>query len=778
MSNKSQEIKIALKVLSSLDSDVKTPNLTKSLPVLAINLNKDGQNVTEELLLDYIKKGEGHIKETIEILKQGDIKYASLEKDYTKIYLGIVAEFEGSIQKTNVEIEIEEAGYSKENCFEKGVDDVFNGDIKILSEYMANSNSYGSILDYLTEKDTRSLLSEIDPKDTSFGKFSYVNGATNTNLDNIVEHLHLGGKINNHAFFKDLFKKYEDYFYSTDKALVILDIALRCGLDELATEILEYYDGDNELLKKLGNVFRTMSNTANILLDYSIKSKCSKSALKILDMFYDDDSLDEFLKYGRKTILLAATSSNSTEFMKSFIDKYGHSKHLFISEREHAKIVSLAIEKESFASLSILKKYLSSLDKYANYEDLIEHLLINACNNKINDSNRFLNNHPKQAKKKQTEIEEMYDSYLQKWLEIKDRMELWEKRYGCLPEGLEKGYSDHKVKIKDVLKIAPLLEAEGYDKEASNRYAYQSVALLGSADQVMDYFKRWGTNGKQPLHDIVHSAWVSQDSIKDGNLKSWGDALMRHGPKMAMFARFANKMNEPAKDSKGQWSYTKTRDEIAKFRYKNAKENLELAKLCMKYFVTEEDFDHSLTLIKEKSEKNIKSSSIPDIKITGKQFGMEGYSFKKLPEHDLRSLFLGEMVNCCQSIGGVGEDCTINGFISEQAGFYVIENDNTKEIIGETWAWRGQKDELVFDSLEYLGDRVKPEEWKSLSDAFAGVLEKTKKDHNVSKFLIGSGGNTPEGQFNKSAKKLAKPLDYKGYRDSKDKQYKIWSRKP
>ncbi|MCE9506730.1 MAG: hypothetical protein K8R48_00225 [Alphaproteobacteria bacterium] len=89
--------------------------------------------------------------------------------------------------------------------------------------------------------------------------------------------------------------------------------------------------------------------------------------------------------------------------------------------------------------------------------------------------------------------------------------------------------------------------------------------------------------------------------------------------------------------------------------------------------------------------------------------------------------------------------------------------------------WRGKKGELVFDSLETLGDRVKPKQWEKLAMAFAKALG--KDPGNVTALHIGAGGETPESLCKAFNQASAKPIDYNGYRDSRE-QVAVWSGRP
>jgi hypothetical protein len=274
---------------------------------------------------------------------------------------------------------------------------------------------------------------------------------------------------------------------------------------------------------------------------------------------------------------------------------------------------------------------------------------------------------------------------------------------------------------------------------------------------------------KQPLHDIIQMIQLPEKKTPEINLDSWRSAIMQCGPSMARLVKFADKVPVPERSRDGKtWSMVKTREKVARFAYERAAENPALAVLCVEHGVTEISFNKALEL----SKNPPKTKNIPDIVIDGEEFDAPGATFRRLAADDIRGLFLGEMTDCCQSVGGVGEKCAEHGFTSEDSGFYVVENAKG-QIIGQTWAWRGEKGELVFDSLETLGARVKDNQWLKLTQAFSKAL--AKKPGNVTALHIGTGGATPKTlmfAFNNAASP-AKPVDYSGYRDS-HRQVVVW----
>jgi hypothetical protein len=145
---------------------------------------------------------------------------------------------------------------------------------------------------------------------------------------------------------------------------------------------------------------------------------------------------------------------------------------------------------------------------------------------------------------------------------------------------------------------------------------------------------------------------------------------------------------------------------------------------------------------------------------------MEGYTFRKLEDGNVKGLLLGAFTDWCQHLASAGAKCAEHGFISPQGGFYVLE-DADGGIVAQSWAWRGDAEELVLDSLEHLNGRMKPRNWEAIIGKMSEHIAISRPD--ISALNIGTGGKTPNLSFNAAAKN-ARPIDYSGYRDS-EKQY-------
>ena len=315
-------------------------------------------------------------------------------------------------------------------------------------------------------------------------------------------------------------------------------------------------------------------------------------------------------------------------------------------------------------------------------------------------------------------------------------------------------------------------------------HAYNTAALLGSEERVMAYLEKWGTQGQQPLYDLIRHISLPKKGRID--LKSWSDAVMQNGPEMAVLVQFADRLPQPERSTCGrQYSVAKTRESVAEFVYPNGVKNKDFAKFSIGYLWSEEAFEKGRVAIESYNklyghlDAPKPGQSIPDIKIDGALFDKPKYNFYKLKDGDLRGLALGEHVDCCQHLNNAGSACAKHGFLSPHGGFYVVADKENDEIIAESWVWRGKKGEVVLDSLEFLDGRMDPNNWQKLLGCLS---DEFKKHADITALHLGPRGDTPAALptpiFPKitGVENLAHPIDYVGYRDTKRTQFQIFKR--
>lgn len=373
-----------------------------------------------------------------------------------------------------------------------------------------------------------------------------------------------------------------------------------------------------------------------------------------------------------------------------------------------------------------------------------------------------------------------------KWTEYQallPNIRLWEKLHGNVFEGIVHE-NPRWIDLHEFLKIREIFQEEFKkpNRLYDNRMAYKTAALFGTAERSLAYFKKWGAEHVGRSSHPFRQCMSGIDLPKNGNpdFKAWGDAILQHGLKMMRLLQHAGNISQPMRSADGKsWSLIRTQEEVAVYAFKNGRKNREIAKLAYQGQFSEDCFEEAVKLTNKCQRKlaandnNPKpNQNIPEITIPGDKFGMAGYSFFKLPSGDPRGLFLGALTGCCQHLAGDAQECVEHGFLSPDGGFYVVANDNDKEIVGQTWAWRGKQGELVFDSLEGLGDRMSKEKWEGICAEISRQFSGNAGD--IASFNIGTGSRTPIFSYKQAEEPAISRQDI-FYGDSA-KQYVVWKK--
>lgn len=114
--------------------------------------------------------------------------------------------------------------------------------------------------------------------------------------------------------------------------------------------------------------------------------------------------------------------------------------------------------------------------------------------------------------------------------------------------------------------------------------------------------------------------------------------------------------------------------------------------------------------------------------------------FRVLKNKDPRALRVGIETNCCQRIGGVGENAARDSFINPLAGVLILEwKDDTGEwvLVSQSYFHYVPKDHgYILDNIEYNVDNFS-KSGVDLSAAYAYLAQQMKAKLNVNYFLAG-----------------------------------------
>lgn len=233
--------------------------------------------------------------------------------------------------------------------------------------------------------------------------------------------------------------------------------------------------------------------------------------------------------------------------------------------------------------------------------------------------------------------------------------------------------------------------------------------------------------------------------------------------------------------------------------YEDVKEGNEvLADIVAKYGYDQESFDHIQEVYEQ--AKKIKDKYVIR---ADKASGKNGISFRILEKDDPLGFVLGDITNCCQHIGGAGEECVDDGYENPNAGFLVFEESVLDElgkptgeirVLGQAYVWYDPVSKTVcYDNIEIptkildelrKGDRHDERlSSKHLMDAViesadAIMTAMNKKGVKVDRVTTGQGyndlGNELEQRFGAPEKHpRAQHQGYSGYSDARSAQYVI-----
>jgi len=162
---------------------------------------------------------------------------------------------------------------------------------------------------------------------------------------------------------------------------------------------------------------------------------------------------------------------------------------------------------------------------------------------------------------------------------------------------------------------------------------------------------------------------------------------------------------------------------VSSLKY-NSVSNLQVAELSSKYGLDEKEaLDYEKFVEKTPTKK---AESIPYIKIK-----KDMYTFEKLSHDDIEGLYLGLATDCCQHLHDAGSACAKAGYRDIESGFYVVKKGD--KIVAQSWAWRGKKGELVFDSIEGLRKINK----EAIADLYKQAAKQLIGKLSVTKVTVG-----------------------------------------
>lgn len=172
-----------------------------------------------------------------------------------------------------------------------------------------------------------------------------------------------------------------------------------------------------------------------------------------------------------------------------------------------------------------------------------------------------------------------------------ERYRLWLQVQHRKPPQSLSDYNPYLFRPNIYADVNAMMKREGHDDYDGRMAAAHAATLFGSTDRVLRFLERWGAeDSKSPLFDLCRLIRVPQETRTD--LKAWGDAVLKHGPRMARLVRFADRIEKPG-------SLVETGQMAAKLSYARADEEIELAGHCLSNGVDEAGFNAALDMKQE-----------------------------------------------------------------------------------------------------------------------------------------------------------------------------------
>ncbi len=307
------------------------------------------------------------------------------------------------------------------------------------------------------------------------------------------------------------------------------------------------------------------------------------------------------------------------------------------------------------------------------------------------------------------------------------------------------------------------------------------------------------SDAKQPIHDFYIKLNLPAVG-KKWDKEKWYDLVVKTSPRALLYLARADEIEthlggvpktlEEASKALGEIAYPGSKEKIAAVANLpegvSQKDLADYTALCVGKGIKPATYYHGLDILLGKEFEyegkptKIKSkTNIPSVAIDGKDIAekygdpeLAKYSLKVLEPQDWRMLVMGELTNCCQSIGNHGAKCALEAMTNENCGVVAIFKGD--KIVGQSFVWLGQDDEkgqktFVFDSWE----RLSPDLNFLCAPFYNEMAGKLSAEHGINKVTLGTGGNTPNSMLFKEDKN---PVQYRDkdspYYDSAD-QYVI-----
>lgn len=291
-----------------------------------------------------------------------------------------------------------------------------------------------------------------------------------------------------------------------------------------------------------------------------------------------------------------------------------------------------------------------------------------------------------------------------------------------------------------------------HDESIVHDCAYKLMALYVSdpipadamniiATQFDCLSKSFPSGSETPLHDALVTRLANLPYARSlFDRAGWRDLIRANTPQSLDYFSRAVEI-ESANHLKAPTDMKQAQEIVMRMRYKRALEDVPFAELCHHYKVAEGTFNAALDYMQTGWPKK-RGDALPNITVKQGQL-----SWSKLSVDDKRALVLGQITDCCQSIGGHSARCVKDAVSLPLNGLYVLKDK--EKIIGQAYVWMSNTGNLCLDSVECLSNSVRIEDLRTILAEFSAQV--LAHHPNIKRVVIGQGGKTPENLFSKTA---------------------------
>ena len=335
----------------------------------------------------------------------------------------------------------------------------------------------------------------------------------------------------------------------------------------------------------------------------------------------------------------------------------------------------------------------------------------------------------------------------------------------------------HKASLFDIAHALGVFSPNGTDSKVATEYIIKNIISKYSGDEIHEFFGGFDTPNTE--FNAEFAKFFMKNFASNPQFLTFEDNLS--GVENDMLAPAHNNFKQVLEvlPNKKELTPEMVYYALAGAKYKNIDERAQdLAEVVGKFGYSQEAFETLQNWF-------IQGESIPEEELTLKvkpDDSTKLVQYEMLAKNDPNGSILGNITNCCQVVGGTGEDCVKYGMTQPNSAFVVFKVN--ERILGQAWVWYDRDNkQITLDNievpkninLELLKDRSLQTEFLQCLDRLGNnFIETMRKNNNpVDLVTIGTGFNDvnkilmPKYEFINNPNMLT---NYNGYSDARASQ--------